>query len=337
MNPPPQPRRPMRLGYAPSGRRTGAEAVAIGRAAEASGFAELWLSEDYCERGAFAVAGAVAASTTRLHVGIGVVNPWTRHPALLAMETAGLAEIAGGRVLLGLGASNARWMQEWLGIEFTRPITRLRECVAVVRQLLTGQRVTGTACGYDMDVALAFLPAYPDLPIVLGVKGPNALRMAADVADGVFLSVLSAPDYIRWARERSGGPQAQVSAYVMFSCGEDGAAARDALRPQVAKYLGIHGDHDITRVAGLDPRLGQEFRRRMLAGDPATDLVTDDILDTFTIAGDEAQCVAGLLRYAETGLDSLVLIDEPTVPADRALAVAARCARLAGILPAPDS
>src|SRR5690242_15189784 len=88
-----QPARPgMRLGYAPSGRRTGAEAVAIGRAVEETGFAELWLSEDYCERGAFAVAGAVAATTSRLHIGIGVVNPWTRHPALLAMETAGLAE-----------------------------------------------------------------------------------------------------------------------------------------------------------------------------------------------------------------------------------------------------
>ncbi|MCW2637817.1 MAG: Luciferase-like, subgroup [Dactylosporangium sp.] len=327
----------MRLGYAPGGRRTGAEAVAIGRAAEAAGFAELWLSEDYCERGAFAVAGAVAATTSRLRVGLGVVNPWTRHPALLAMETAGLAEIAGGRVLLGLGASNARWMQEWLGIPFTRPIGRLRECVDVVRQLLAGQRVRGTACGYDLDVALNFVPAYPDVPIVLGVKGPKALAMAGDVADGVFLSVLSSPDYIRWARERSGGPQAQVSAYVMFSCDEDGPAARAALRPQVAKYLGIHGDHDITRVAGLDPELGREFRRRMLAGEPAAELVTDDILDTFAIAGDTEHCVAGLRRYADAGLDSLVIVDEPSVPAERALTAAARCAQRAGILPAPPT
>lgn len=327
----------MRLGYAPSGRRTGAEAVAIGRAAEGAGFAELWISEDYCERGAFAVAGAVAAATSRLRVGIGVVNPWTRHPALLAMETAGLAEIADGRVLLGLGASNARWMHDWLGIDFVRPIKRLGECVTVVRQLLAGQRVQGHACGYDLDVALNFVPAHPDVPLILGVKGPKALEMAADVADGVFLSVLSAPDYIRWARERSGGTRAQVSSYVMFSCDADTAAARDALRPQVAKYLGIHGDHDITRVAGLDPELGREFRRRMLAGDSASELVTDDILDTFAIAGDTPTCVAGLRRYAEAGLDCLVLIDEPSVPAERALAVAADCARRAGILPAEGS
>jgi 5,10-methylenetetrahydromethanopterin reductase len=321
----------VRIGYAPKGDRSGAEAVAIARAAEAAGFDEVWLTEDYCERGAFAVAGAVAAVTSRLTIGLGVVNPWTRHPALLAMEAAALDEIAGGRSVLGLGASNARWMQGWLGIPFERPITRLRECAEVVRELLAGQRVTRRAGGFDLDVALNFTPARP-IPIILGVKGPRALAVAADVADGVFLSVLSSPTYVRWARERAGGPAAQVSSYVMFSCAEDGALARDALRPQVAKYLGIHGDHDITRVSGLDPALGLEFRRRMLAGEPAADLVTDEILDTFAVAGDRDQCVLGLRRYADAGLDSLVVVDEPSVPAEMALAAAAECARAAGVL-----
>lgn len=325
--------RRMRLGYAPNGGRSAAEAVAIARAAEAAGFTELWVSEDYCERGAYAVAAAVAASTDRLTVGIGVVNPWTRHPVVLAMETAALAEVADGRVLLGLGASNARWMQEWLGIPFERPIARLRECVATVRELLAGQPVRGRSCGYDLDVALSFRPAH-QVPIVLGVKGPQALATAAEIADGVFLSVLSSPDYIRWARARSGGERALVSAYVMFSCADDDRAARDALRPRVATYLGIHGDHAITRVGGLDPTLGREFRRRLVAGEPAAELVTDDILDTFTIAGDPDRCVAGLRRFAEAGLDSLVLVDEPSVPADQALTAAAECARRAGILPA---
>lgn len=325
----------MRLGYAPNGRRSAAESVAIATAAEAAGFAELWLSEDYCERGAFAVAGAIAAVTSRLRVGLGVVNPWTRHPVLLAMETAALDEIAPGRVLLGLGASNARWIQDWLGIPFQRPITRLRECTEVVRDLLAGRHVRRAACGYELDVALD-VPARPQIPVVLGVKGPKALAVAADVADGVFLSALSAPAYVRWARERAGGAAAQVSAYVMFSCGDDAARARDAVRPRVAALLGIHGDGEITRVAGLDLDLGREFRRRMLAGRGAADLVTDEILDVFTVAGDATQCVEGLRRFADAGLDCLVIIDEADRPGEEALAVAADCARAAGILPPSD-
>jgi 5,10-methylenetetrahydromethanopterin reductase len=321
----------VRIGYAPNGRRPAAEAMAAARAAEAAGFAELWLSEDYCERGAFAVAGAVAAVTDRLHIGLGVVNPWTRHPVMLAMEAAALDEIAPGRVLLGLGASNARWMQSWLGIPFEKPITRLRECVEVVRDLLAGRHVRRHACGYDLDVELA-LPARPKIPIVLGVKGPKALSLAADVADGVFLSVLSAPTYVRWARQRAGGPRAQVSAYVMFSCAEDAERARDAIRPRVATFLAIHGDADITRVAGLDPALGREFRRRLLAGAPATELVTDDILDLFTVAGDPEYCARGLRGFADAGLDCLVIIDEADAPVGEALTTAAECARAAGVL-----
>src|SRR5690606_36246919 len=112
----------MRLGVAPSGRRSAADAVELARRAEDAGLDEVWVSEDYLERGSFAVAGAMAAATTRMRVGLGVVNPWTRHIALTAMEAHALDEIADGRSVLGIGASNKRWMQDRLGIPFERPI-----------------------------------------------------------------------------------------------------------------------------------------------------------------------------------------------------------------------
>jgi 5,10-methylenetetrahydromethanopterin reductase len=75
------------------------------RAAERAGLGSVWLIEDYFHPGAFALAGAVAAVTESVAIGLGVVNPYTRHPALVAMETASLAGLAPGRVVLGLGAS----------------------------------------------------------------------------------------------------------------------------------------------------------------------------------------------------------------------------------------
>lgn len=98
----------MRVAYSVAGTRPAGEAVELAREAERLGVDEVWLSEDYFERGAFALAGALAVATERVGVGIGVVNPWTRHPVLTAMETSALDELAPGRVLLGLGASNAR-------------------------------------------------------------------------------------------------------------------------------------------------------------------------------------------------------------------------------------
>lgn len=324
----------MRLGFAPSGRRTAGEAVALAREAEASGFDEVWLAEDYCERGAFAVAGAIAASTTSVRIGLGVVNPWTRHPVLLAMEAAALDEVCGGRTVLGLGASNKRWMEEQLGIPFVRPITRLADCVDAVRDLLAGRRVERTVCGHDVAAALSFTPARPDLPIVLGVKGRRAIERAGEVGDGVLLSVLSSPAYITWARGRAQQGSAGVSAYVLFAHDDRAEVARDQVRPLVGRFLGVHGPHDITRVAGLDQDLAAEFQRRLVRGEPATDLVTDEMLDTFAVAGNTEMCAAALTRFAEAGADGLVIVDSagPGMATHDLLGAVTECADAAGLL-----
>jgi 5,10-methylenetetrahydromethanopterin reductase len=321
----------VKVGFAPSGTRRAGEAVAIAVAVERAGFDEVWLSEDYFERGAFAVAGAVAASTSRVALGVGVVNPWTRHPVLTAMEFAGLDELSAGRAVLGLGASNSRWMSDQLGIAFEAPLSRLVECVEIVRRVLAGAPVSHHGAGWDVEAALSFSPLRPDPPIVLGVKGRRALARAGQVADGVFLSVLSSPDYVRWARSQVARPDCTMSSYALLSCEPDAAAARDAIRPAVAKYLGIHGDHDITRQSGIDPELAARFRAALLGGRPAVELVSDDLLDLLVVAGDREMCAAGLRRFQEAGLETVVLLEIPGSPTADVITEARACVELAGI------
>src|SRR5207247_1167580 len=171
------------------------------RAAEGAGLGSVWLIEDYFYPGAFALAGAAAAVTERAVVGIGVVNPYTRHPALLAMETATLAGLAPGRVVLGLGTSNRVWIEERMGIPFTAPLESVRECVEIVRRLLAGERLTFRGQRFAVDgVALESAPTR-DVPIFLGVKGPKALRLAGEIADGVHCAILASPAHVRRERE----------------------------------------------------------------------------------------------------------------------------------------
>ena len=141
----------MRIGFAPAGRRRTSTAVDLARRAEEAGFAEVWVSEDYLERGAFAVAGGIAAATSSVTVGLGVINPWTRHVALAAMESAALDELSRGRLVIGLGASNERWMTEQLGIPFEAPIRHLAEYTAALRILLSGQRLRAEVGGHRID------------------------------------------------------------------------------------------------------------------------------------------------------------------------------------------
>ena len=205
----------MRLAFSVSGHRDSAGAVRAAVAAEAAGFDDVWLTEDYFERGAFALAGAIAASTSTVRVGIGVVNPWTRHPALIAMEFATLDEISGGRAVLGLGASNEHWMSDRLGIPFRRPLGRTLEAVTLTRRLLTGEHVRFRGEFFEVDTRLSFSPVRPDPPIMLGVKGPQAVARGGKLADGLLLSFLAGPAYVRWVRiwscpRTSGSPSTPI-------------------------------------------------------------------------------------------------------------------------------
>src|ERR671937_1139289 len=130
------------LGVALMGHGIASRVGDYARAAERAGLGSAWIIEDYFQPGAYTLAGAAAAVTERIVIGLGVVNPYTRHPALIAMETAALAGIAPGRVVLGLGSSNRRWIEDQMAIPFKTPLGGLRDAVAIVRGLLDGRRLT---------------------------------------------------------------------------------------------------------------------------------------------------------------------------------------------------
>jgi 5,10-methylenetetrahydromethanopterin reductase len=288
------------------------------RAAERAGLGSAWIIEDYFHPGAYALAAAAAAVTERLAIGLGVVNPYTRHPALLAMETAALAGIAPGRVVLGLGSSNRRWIEAQMGIPFKAPLGGLRESVGIVRRLLAGERVTVRGEVFTLDdVELDWKP--PGMvPVLLGVKGPRALRLAGEIADGVLCSVLASPEHVRRVRQTAGAgrPDFAVLAYVIVAIDPDGARGRAAVRPLIARYLGALHGQSILLDAGFGPDRTRPFREALGRGAPAADLVDDAtaelvddaMIDALAVAGTPEHCRRQLARWAAAGLDAPIAV-----------------------------
>jgi len=297
------------LGVALLGHGLPGRATSFARAAERAGLGSLWVIEDYFHPGAYALAAAAAAVTERIVIGLGVVNPYTRHPALVAMETAALAGIAPGRVVLGLGSSNRKWIEAQMAIPFKTPLAGLREGVEIVRRLLAGERVTYAGEIFSVhDVALETPPAAP-VPILLGVKGPRALALAGEVADGVHCSILASPAHVRRVRATASARRDfKAIAYVPVAVADDGTQARAWLRPLLARYLGALHGQSILADAGLDATRTQPFREALATGRPAADLVTDDLIDTLAIAGTPADCRASLARWVDAGLDAVIAV-----------------------------
>src|SRR5262249_26050759 len=109
---------------------------------EALGYDSVWIADTGAGPDAFVVGAAVATCTTRLRIGTAVVPVYTRTPSVMAAGAGSVAQLAPGRVVLGIGASSETIVDAWGGVTFERPLQRMRETVAVLRQMLAGERVT---------------------------------------------------------------------------------------------------------------------------------------------------------------------------------------------------
>ena len=119
------------------------------RRIEAAGYDDVWTSETTGFDG-FTPLALAAVHTERLRLGTGVVNPFTRGPAVLAQHAAALAEASGGRFVLGLGSSSNVIVERWNEFPFEKPLTRVRETVEILRALFAGERGPG---GFKLETA----------------------------------------------------------------------------------------------------------------------------------------------------------------------------------------
>ena len=146
----------------------------------------------------------MAARTSRIRLGSGIMQAGTRTPALLAMTAMSLASMSGGRFLLGLGVSGPQVIEGWHGIRFDRPVQRMRETVEIVRRAVRGERARVQGAGLRAAAArrrgqgapLRRRSPQPDIPIYLATLSPRSLEMTGEIADG-WLGTSFMPEHAR--------------------------------------------------------------------------------------------------------------------------------------------
>ncbi len=312
-----------RIGLRLSGATDPRRCVELARAAEAAGFASLWFAENPFQRGVLPAASASAVATSRITIGIGVTIPYSRHPTLAAMEFAALDELSGGRAIIGLG-SGLKGAVARMGLADDRPIAALRDAVAIVRGMLRGEAVSYRGPVFSAEGArLGFTPPRAELPIYLAAMGPQSLRLAGRVADGVVISNMVPCEHaavlIPIAREAAlgaGRPSPAVVQYTLCSAHPDRMVAREAVKPAIAGMLTglwpVSDDWPPHRAASVAasgiPR--SEFAAaldRLRRGEPAADVLDDRFVDAFAIAGTAAECFARARAFARVGVTELGL------------------------------
>jgi F420-dependent oxidoreductase-like protein len=297
--------------------------------AERLGYTSVWSGEAY---GTDAVTPTawILARTTRIKAGVGIMQMQARTPACTAMTALTLQALSNNRFLLGIGASGPQVVEGWHGVPFGKPMARTREYIEILRKILkreaplqhdgelyqipyTGPGATGL--GKPLK---SILHGDPDMPIYAASITPIGLKVAGEVADGVlpiFISpekagLVTKPLQEGIARGRAGRSLADfdVAPFVRINMGPDLQACRDALKPELALYIGGMGARSKNFYNDFAKQMGYEaaaakIQDAFLGGRRAEAIaaVPDALVDETSLVGSPERIKDRLNAWKDAG------------------------------------
>lgn len=281
--------------------------------AEENGFDNVWITDHYNNRDVYTTLAILAMNTNRIKLGTGVTNPYTRNIAITAQSIGAINEISGGRAILGIGPGDKATFDA-MGIEWVEPMTTIAESITALRGFFSAKKVAQDGKRVKIGGAkLAFKTG--NIPIYMGAQGPKMLELAGRVADGVLINASHPKDFEFAIKQITAGAKAagrdpksvDVGAYACFSIHKDAEKAKNAARVVVAFIVAGSPDTVLERHA-IDLAAKKNIGDAIAKGDFAglNTLVTDKMIDAFSICGAPADCKAKVEALKKIGVTQIV-------------------------------
>jgi len=296
--------------------------VAYVQEADKLGYDTVWVAEAY-GWDAFTICTQLACTTQRIKIGTGIVNVFSRTPALLGQTAGSLDLISDGRFILGLGTSGHQVIEGWHGVKFERGVRRMRETIEIVRLVLKRERVSyeGEIFHLGMGLKLITHPLRDSIPIYLATLTPSGVALAGELADG-WLPVFFSPQHyekvirpgLEKGAQRAGRPLSELSVCPIqpVVVTSDRKAGRDSTRPHIALYIGGMGSREKNYYNQLWRSYGFEDEAKHIQDlyldrrkDEAIAAISDEMVDLVTIIGPAEECKERLEELAKVGVSEV--------------------------------
>lgn len=283
----------------------------------------MWQAESRLVRDAIVPMAAFAATTTRIKIGSGVINNWTRNIGLLAATFLTLDDLAPNRIICGIGA----WWDPLaanVGIERRKPLTAMRETIDVLRRLLAMENVTfdgefHKVKGIELDVVHGRREPR-NVPVFIGATGMKMMEMTGEIADGVVLNYCVPPEYNDDAMEqlaagakRAGRSLNEIDRPQLIVCSvhNDRATAIKGAKRLLTQYL-AQQPH-IAKASGVSAEIVGKVQS--ILGWPATkeqveeamQFVPDEFVLKISATGTPADVRARVQQYVDRGCTCPIL------------------------------
>jgi len=264
--------------------------VEWGRRAEQLGYDAVWIGEGW-DHDVFVKLSEIATVTDTVRLGSGIANVYTRTPTVLTMAAASLQRASDGRFLLGLGASHPTLVKQYHGLEYSRPIRRLREAIDVIAGL-TGD---GEPFSYDGEIfQLRDVPRQGiEVPVYNAAIGESNRRLTGRSFDGwipygiPFPALADAYEAIESAVTRANRTADAVTVlpWVTAAVADDESQAREAVRDHIVTFVGRFDAYRRAFAQEYPDASSRIFRTVDEGRDGVRGLITDEMVDTFGIVG----------------------------------------------------
>ncbi len=304
-----------------------ADFVAVAQEAEKLGFDSAWTAEAWGSD-CFTPLTWIAAHTGRIRLGTSICQIAARTPTATAMHALTLDHLSNGRMILGLGVSGPQVVEGWYGQPFAKPVSRTREYVDIVRQVLRrGAPVASEGPHYPLPytgegswgmgkpLRPITHPLRADLPIHLGAEGPRNVALAAEVCDG-WIPLWYSPyrEEVYADSLRAAKPGFEISITCGMYVTDDRQAVIDGMKPGLGFYVGGMGSPKRNFHKELMARMGWEaeaerIQSLFLGGkrEEAFAAVPDDFIDEIHLIGSRERIRDRLAAWQDSAVTTLLL------------------------------
>ena len=291
--------------------------------AEKNGFDQCWVSHDVFMRSSFVTLTSIADHTSRMTLGNTILNPYTTNPAELAMFVASLDELTNGRAICGISAGALEYM-EWLGIPTSRPLTRTREAVELIRLLISGEKAkfAGKEFNWSDQAYMRYKPVRGKIPVYIGGQGDKMLEYSGEAGDGA-LPILYPPEFAEYAVKKIGDgarkagrnpEEVVISGCIWMSLARTREEAVIPKLKELVAYFGpLLGEKGLNAVGLSHEKFSEVHETFKSKGITEAGKLVDEKMLRLAIHGSPDDCIAKLEGLEKAGVD-VAMIGSPLGP-----------------------
>jgi 5,10-methylenetetrahydromethanopterin reductase len=268
----------------------------------------LWVPESW-GRESFATLGAISQVTRKVSLGTSIINIYSRTPAIVAMAATTLDMLSDNRTIIGLGASTAAIVENWHGLKFNRPASRMKEYIECLRLMTRGEKVKYNGEFFQINnFKILHQPQRANITIFMAAVNKKMVSMASKLADGILLYLRPLEELKKTAielKQATKGKSFEIAcSFICAISNKEPEKARARAATTLAFYIAV-GEYYSKFLADNGFKIEVEeitAEYRKAGADNAAKYVSDRMLSSLVICGSSEECRESLSKFLSTGI-----------------------------------